>query len=143
MIGTRLKEIRISKGLTQKDLARKAGLSVGMISQIESHQRKTITDSFMKILKAMNVSIPYFFSVYSAEEKEICTQVMRIIKSKNIFLKDYLLVVLCALILIDRVDAESNQGLLKGINDLTKHLVLSLKIAERKTSPKKSSRKIK
>lgn len=55
-IGTRIKEIRVSKGLTQADLADKANLSPPVISSLENGRSKIWLVTFAKICEALQVS---------------------------------------------------------------------------------------
>ncbi len=55
-IGARIKEIRISKGMTQVDLAEKANLSSPVISGLENGHSKMWLITFAKICEALHVS---------------------------------------------------------------------------------------
>ena len=55
-VGVRIKEIRISKGLTQADLADKADLSTPVISSVENGHSKLWLITFAKICEALQVS---------------------------------------------------------------------------------------
>ena len=60
--GEKLKQIRLSKSLTQEDVAKKAGISVSLVSQIEADNRKITQTSFDKILEVLDVDPGSFFS---------------------------------------------------------------------------------
>jgi transcriptional regulator with XRE-family HTH domain len=66
-ISARLKNIRESKKMTRKTLAKKAGVSGGHISQIENHARNPSIGIFMKICSALDVS-PWEVLVEPGEE---------------------------------------------------------------------------
>ena len=55
-IGTRIHDIRISKNLTQNELAEKANLSPYLISDIERGRSKIWLITFAKICEALEVS---------------------------------------------------------------------------------------
>ena len=55
-IGTRIKEIRIAKGISQAELAEKAKLSSPVISGIENGRSKIWLITFAKICEALQVS---------------------------------------------------------------------------------------
>lgn len=56
IIGSRIREIRISKGMSQAELAEKAGLSLPVISSLENAHSKIWLVTFKKIAEALNVS---------------------------------------------------------------------------------------
>ena len=65
-IGAKLKELRILKGLTQEELADRAELSKGFISQVERDLTSPSIATLMDILQCLGTTIGEFFS----EERE-------------------------------------------------------------------------
>ncbi len=63
-IGKKIKQLRLASDLTQEELANRAQLTKGFISQIESEKFQTSisVDSLSDILEALGVSLPEFFS---------------------------------------------------------------------------------
>ena len=61
-IGTRLKEIRKASGLSQRELAERAGLTNGTISLIEKNKSSPSVASLKSILDAIPMSIADFFT---------------------------------------------------------------------------------
>lgn len=61
-IGTKLKELRILKGLTQEELADRAELSKGFISQLERDLTSPSIATLMDILQCLGTSIGEFFN---------------------------------------------------------------------------------
>ena len=59
-IGTRLKEMRQSQGLSVASLAGKAGVSSGLISQIEGNYTIPSLDTLEKIAETMGITLHYF-----------------------------------------------------------------------------------
>lgn len=56
-IGERIKEIRTEKGLTQKELSEKSGVSYQMIGQYEKSDSNLQISTLLKIANALNVKI--------------------------------------------------------------------------------------
>jgi transcriptional regulator with XRE-family HTH domain len=67
-IGERIKNLRELSNLTQEELADRAGLTKGFISQIERDLTSISLDSFLQILEAMDENISDFFRESSAEK---------------------------------------------------------------------------
>ena len=61
-IGPKIRDLRLASGLTQEELAERADLTKGFISQLERDRTSISLDSFLDILAALNVSITEFFS---------------------------------------------------------------------------------
>jgi transcriptional regulator with XRE-family HTH domain len=61
-IGGRLKVARTNRRLSQRELARKSGVTNGMISQIEQNQSSPSVASLKRILDAIPMSLTEFFS---------------------------------------------------------------------------------
>ena len=60
-IGELVREYRLSKKLTQQELAEKSDLSLPFINLIENNRRNLSVDTLLKILSAMNVDPSDFF----------------------------------------------------------------------------------
>ena len=67
-IGTKLKELRILKGLTQEELADRAELSKGFISQLERDLTSPSIATLMDILQCLGTSIGEFFNESREEQ---------------------------------------------------------------------------
>jgi len=61
-IGKRLKECRLAQGLSQRALAKKAGVTNGLISQIEQNSISPSIASLKKILNVLSMSLADFFT---------------------------------------------------------------------------------
>ena len=69
--GSRIKEIRESKGITQQDLALLSDVSQGNLSAIEKGRSTPKMDTLYQILKALNYSIEDFYiEVFEDTKKE-------------------------------------------------------------------------
>jgi len=62
MIGNRLRELRIEKGLLQKDLAEILQITQQTISLYESNQREPDNQTLIKIANYFNVSVDYLLN---------------------------------------------------------------------------------
>src|SRR5439155_2253848 len=61
-IGSRLKHSRLNTGLSQRALAKKAGVTNGLISQIEQNRISPSIASLKKILDVLSLSLADFFT---------------------------------------------------------------------------------
>ena len=52
---TKIRELRIAQGLTQKQLAKAVGISRVFITQVENNQKQPSVLNLIKIAKALNV----------------------------------------------------------------------------------------
>ena len=60
-IGELVREYRLSKELTQQELAEKSDLSLPFINLIENNRRNLSVDALLKILSAMDINPSDFF----------------------------------------------------------------------------------
>jgi len=67
-IGLKIKELRLMKGLTLKQLSEKTSLSVSFLSQIERGTTSLAIQSLRKISDALDVDIVYFFDSKKKEK---------------------------------------------------------------------------
>ncbi|MEJ5229581.1 MAG: cupin domain-containing protein [Pseudothermotoga sp.] len=61
-IGEKIKRLRMSRGLTQEELAMRTDLSRSFISQLESNKTSISVDTLEKILRALGSDLKAFFS---------------------------------------------------------------------------------
>ena len=64
-IGELVREYRLSKKLTQQELAEKSDLSLPFINLIENNRRNLSVDALLKILTAMEIDPSDFFRALS------------------------------------------------------------------------------
>jgi len=69
--GKRLRGIREMYGLSQRALAKKAGVTNGIISMIEQNRNSPSLATLKKILDAIPISFSEFFSINISEPKKI------------------------------------------------------------------------
>lgn len=67
-IGLKLKELRILKGLTQEELADRAELSKGFISQLERNLTSPSIATLMDILQCLGTTLSEFFNESPEEQ---------------------------------------------------------------------------
>ncbi len=67
-IGGRLKSVREDRGLTQRDLAGRAGLTNGAISLIEQNKSSPSVASLKRLLDAIPMTMSEFFSEFEGNE---------------------------------------------------------------------------
>lgn len=67
-IGNKLKELRIQKGLTQEELADRAELSKGFISQLERDLTSPSIATLVDILQVLGTDLNEFFSEKTEEQ---------------------------------------------------------------------------
>lgn len=73
MLGEKIKEIRLSKGMTIKDVTDKAKITRSLLSQIENNKANPSINSLMAIAQAINVPIASFFD----EDRQHITPVVK------------------------------------------------------------------
>lgn len=67
-IGGKLRSVRETRGLTQRDLAARAGLTNGAISLIEQNKSSPSVASLKRLLDAIPMTMSEFFSEFEADD---------------------------------------------------------------------------
>jgi transcriptional regulator with XRE-family HTH domain len=70
-IGSRMKAVRTAKKLSQRELARRSGVTNGLISQIEQNHSSPSVASLKRILDAIPMTLSEFFGSTAPSEKKI------------------------------------------------------------------------
>ena len=70
-IGQRLKAVRLARRMSQRELARKSGVTNGMISQIEGNTTSPSVSSLKRILDAIPMSMSEFFADESSNARQV------------------------------------------------------------------------
>lgn len=70
-VGARLKEIRVAAGLSQRDLAIRAGVTHGLISMIEQNRNSPSVASLRKILGGVSMTMADFFQERAREKHKV------------------------------------------------------------------------
>ena len=69
--GERIKKLRINKGVTQKELATRLGISEQAVSKWEKNLSNPSTKNLLQIAKIFGVSITYFYQPEESQSKKI------------------------------------------------------------------------
>ena len=70
-IGQRLKAVRVAQKMSQRELARKSGVTNGMISQIEGNSTSPSVSSLKRILDALPMTMSEFFANETHNAKQV------------------------------------------------------------------------
>ena len=68
-LGSRIRRLRLKKGLTLKDISLLTGLSKPLLSQIENNNASPPIATLLKISKALGVTIGYFFQALESPDR--------------------------------------------------------------------------
>ena len=77
LVGSRIKAVRISRGMSQADLAVEASVSLPLISNIERGKTGMQLETFVKVAEALQVSADYLLrpdvpeAIYQGEFAEL------------------------------------------------------------------------
>jgi len=71
LVGSRIKAVRISRGMSQADLAVEASVSLPLISNIERGKMGMQLETFVKVAEALQVSADYLLRPDVPEVKAI------------------------------------------------------------------------
>ena len=71
LVGSRIKAVRISRGMSQADLAVEASVSLPLISNIERGETGMQLETFVKVAEALQVSVDYLLRPDVPEVKAI------------------------------------------------------------------------
>ena len=93
-IGELVREYRLSKKLTQQELAEKSDLSLPFINLIENNRRNLSVDTLLKILSAMDIDPSDFFRPLSeTSDNNLQLLIEKIQLNKNGIMRAF--VILC------------------------------------------------
>ena len=76
-IGKKVKELRLAKGLTLKDIAAATGLSVAYLSQFERGQTLITVESLDSVAEALGVKLTYFIGAPTASGDPVLRKYQR------------------------------------------------------------------
>ena len=89
-LGTAIKTVRKERGLGQKDLADRCGLSVNALSQIEINASFPHKTTIEKIAEALQVPVSYLL-FFSISEEDIPEEKRKVFNTLNGAIKDILI----------------------------------------------------
>jgi transcriptional regulator with XRE-family HTH domain len=61
-VGKKIRNLRIAKNMAAKDLAEQAGISFGMLSQLEKGSTQGSVETLRKIAKVLNITLAHLFT---------------------------------------------------------------------------------
>lgn len=70
-IGTRIRELRLQKGMTQQDLAERAEISVSFLSFLEKANRKGSLQTYADLASALEIELSELFQDRYASKKKV------------------------------------------------------------------------
>ena len=77
-IGKRIREVRISKGLTQEYLANAANVNTSHISNIENNRVKISLSTLVHVCNAMNITVDYILATeYTATDTALNNAILK------------------------------------------------------------------
>ena len=85
-VGNRIRDVRNKTGLTQFELAERAGLNLSWLGQIERGQRTATIITLDKICRALNISLGEFFSDKKhlhQEDDFLSKELIKLLKGKS------------------------------------------------------------
>ncbi len=74
-VGKRIKALRMSKGLSQEDLAYKSNLDRTYITYVENAKKNVTVETLYKITKALDISLSDFFDMDNLVDSEVIKKV--------------------------------------------------------------------
>lgn len=74
-VGKRIKSLRMSKGISQEDLAYKANLDRTYITYVENAKKNVTIETLYKITQALEISLSDFFDIEETNNNEILKKV--------------------------------------------------------------------
>ena len=70
-VGSRLRALREARGYSQRELAKRAGVTNGFISQLESARINTSLSALKRVLDGMPIGLSEFFAYEPAESDQV------------------------------------------------------------------------
>lgn len=89
IIAQRIKKIRTEKELTLEDVAKRTGLTKGLLSKIENNKVSPPISTLVKIAKALSISLGDLFSSVDAEQIKLVRKEDRLIYNSEKFPDGY------------------------------------------------------
>jgi transcriptional regulator with XRE-family HTH domain len=91
-IGKKIKELRISKGLTQEYIANMADVNTSHISNIENNRVKISLSTLVQVCNALDVTVDYILAdEYITPDTALDESIMKALKSCDVETKERIL----------------------------------------------------
>ncbi len=88
LLGLKIKELRIKRGMTQEELSEKIGLVERNLSKIECGKSFVTADTLSNIIDALNVTAKELFDFdYYKDESELKTELIDAISQNSVNIK--------------------------------------------------------
>ncbi|WP_098749496.1 helix-turn-helix transcriptional regulator [Paenibacillus sp. EZ-K15] len=81
MIGERIKQLRKKQGMTQEELAEKAGINASYIGTVERGERNISIETLEKIIEGLGVSSAAMFQFHETESLDTASEKAEILES--------------------------------------------------------------
>jgi len=82
-IGERVKELRVAKKITTKELAKRANVTAGMISQLERGSTQGSVETLRKIAKVLDTTLASLFQSKRNEKKQKSYEAFHIVRKNE------------------------------------------------------------
>ena len=97
-IGKKIRELRISKGLTQEYIANKANVNTSHISNIENNRVKISLSTLIYVCNALNTTIDYILNDEYVDSLSVLDQnILKELKKCDKKTKEQILKIICIL----------------------------------------------
>ncbi len=83
IIGERIKQERLNRGLTQEVLAERANISASFLGQIERGERKLSLETLIHIAEVLNASLDYLVKDYMPSENPELDELIYILQGHS------------------------------------------------------------
>ena len=84
LIGAEIRQLRLAKGMTLKEVADRAGISIGLLSQLERGRSLLAVATLMKLSDALGVPMNFFFSKAETRDDDEGDIVVRAAKRRQL-----------------------------------------------------------
>lgn len=82
-VGEKVKELRIKKGFSTKELANLSDISSGMLSQLEKGSTQGSVETLRKIAKVLDTTIASLFEDEEKQTKKINNEALRVVRAEK------------------------------------------------------------
>ena len=83
LLGERIKQQRLNRGLTQEGLAENANVSVSFLGQIERGERKLSLETLVKIAGALGASLDFLVKDYIPDSNPELDELIYILRDQS------------------------------------------------------------
>ncbi|MFD0713328.1 helix-turn-helix domain-containing protein [Paenibacillus sp. GCM10027626] len=80
LIGERIRQIRKEKGLTQEELAEKAGINASYMGTVERGDRNISIETLEKIIQGLDITPTDLFQFHQIEDEDVMNEISEILE---------------------------------------------------------------